>query len=109
MKAIDELLNDGTRYCFWLNPAQPSKSNPDRFRVALVFEGERGYRPTGGGDVEPWYWDSETCAEQNAKRLDLTAGDVETILCSSMFPQVGREKLQRHRGHPSRLRNRIAG
>ena len=84
MKTVDKLLNDGTRYCYWLDKTQPDQQYPDRFRVSLVFENESGYRPTGGGDVVPWYWDVKTCKEQNA-RLGLTTTDVNNIILSSMF------------------------
>lgn len=85
MKTIDQLLNDGTRYCYYLNASEPSLSHPDRFRVSMVFEGESGHYPTGGGDVEPWYWDRNTCRVRN-ERHDLNDSDVAEIIAGSMFP-----------------------
>jgi len=83
-KTIDELL-DTTQYCYWLDESEPARDNPDRFRVCLVFEGEPGYRPTGGGDVEPWYWNRATCAYMNETKRGLTPDEVDRIVASSMF------------------------
>jgi hypothetical protein len=91
MKTIDQLLNDGTRYCYYLNESEPEPNwesfgydFPTRFRVSLVFEGESGHYPTGGGDVEPWYWDRNTCRVRN-ERHGLNDSDVAEIIAGSMF------------------------
>jgi hypothetical protein len=86
MRTIEELLDvDGPRHCFWLDENEcESAAHPDWFRVCFVFEGEPGYRPTGGGDIAPWYWHRETCRAKNAG-LGLSESDVTAIVCSSMF------------------------
>lgn len=81
-----QLLDANVPYCFWLDLADPDPDCSGRFRVAFVFKDVPGYRPSGGGDVQPWYWDEETCRERN-KRLGLTEQDVWEITTSSMFPK----------------------
>lgn len=83
-KSLDELL-DTTRYCYWLDQSEPDHVKPDRFRVCLVFENEPGYRPTGGGGVEPWCWNKATCERMNEKKLGLTPEEANRIVASSMF------------------------
>lgn len=84
MKTIDELL-DTKRYCYWLIENEPSETDPNRFRVAFVFEGESDYYPSGGSDVAPWYWDEKTCKAMNRDKLALSPKDVAKIITSSMF------------------------
>ena len=52
-----------------------------KYRVAVVFEGETGYRVSN----EPEYWTQSKCDDQNAS-LGLSEDDVHNLLIQSMFP-----------------------
>lgn len=52
-----------------------------KYRVAVVFEGESGYRVSN----EPEYWTQSKCDDQNAS-LGLSEDDVHNLLIQSMFP-----------------------
>ncbi|KKN88402.1 hypothetical protein LCGC14_0249650 [marine sediment metagenome] len=73
------------RQCYWLQELEPSSSHPDRYRVCVVTEGEPGYHKTGGGDVEPWYWNQATCDAKNKSFFGLSKEDAMRIVGSSMF------------------------
>ena len=83
-----ELLAANVPYCYWLDLNEPDPDCDGRFRVAVIFQDVPGYRPTGGDDVLPWYWNEETCRQRN-ERLGLTEKDVSGIVASSMFPRKG--------------------
>lgn len=73
------------RQCFHLLQSQPSPTHADHYRVCVVTEDELGYQPTGGGDVEPWFWDHATCIAMNEKRFGVSTEEAEKIVVSSMF------------------------
>ena len=90
MTRLQELLNEGRRYCWYLNP---TVSDPERgYRPCLVFENESGCYPNGGGDVEPWYWGkdlktAETVADRMNERMGITTEEAFKIVASSMKAQ----------------------
>lgn len=91
MSRAQQLMNEGRPYCFWLHQAGESQENPAGpdaprlYRVSLVFQDETGHFPTGGGDVEPWFWDEATCKRMNQERLGLDEEAAFKIVASSMF------------------------
>jgi hypothetical protein len=81
-----QTLLETRRWVYYLNERDVRiHGGQRRFRVCIVFENEPGYLPTGGGDVEPWYWDQRTCDAQNKKR-GFNKRAARQIVSSSMFP-----------------------
>lgn len=78
-------LQDG-HYCFYVDETMHVEGKG--FRPSIIIEGKPGHYPSGGGDVEPWYWGHEiekarAIAWERNQRLGLTSDDVQRILASS--------------------------
>lgn len=73
---------ENKRWVYYLD----TQSQKNLHRVCIVIENEPGYFPTGGNDTEPWYWDEETCIQQNLK-LGFDKDAAREIITSSMFPK----------------------
>lgn len=82
MNQFQDLYNSDRRRCFSLKFSEPG-SSPDTYRVVMVFEGVSGYFHTGGGNVEPWYWDQAVCDDQNKRRFNLSPQQAQEIINSS--------------------------
>lgn len=96
---LNELLDSDVRRCYYLQETQPDPTRPDptdrnSFLVCLVFENESGFFPaTGNGPcASPWYWNKETCEEQNRRKFNLTPEEAFKIVASSMFPKPAKKR-----------------
>ena len=81
MTTAKELMNANVPYVFWLDKTQKSDG---LYRVCFVFKDEPGFFPTGGGDIEPWWWDEQTCIAKN-KKLGYDEEQAFEIVSSGMF------------------------
>ena len=90
MTRVQELFNEGRRYCWYINP---TVSDPEKgYRPCLVFENESGCYPNGGGTVEPWYWGkdlkaAERVADRMNEQIGISKEDAFKIVASSMNAQ----------------------
>ena len=63
----------------------PSRAFRDCYRVALITEGQIGYRATGDFDydsifhIEPWWWDKIDLDRENKRRFDLSPEEVDLM------------------------------
>lgn len=87
---VNELLDSDRARCYWLDHTKPDPQRKNSFAVSLVFENESGHFLMGGrGEcASPWYWDEETCEQQNLKKFGVDKQRAWEIVASSMFTTV---------------------
>ena len=78
----------GRRWVAYIPPTAYDEEQKG-YRVSFVIEGEAFHRPTGGGDVMPWYWgptlaDAESAAVAYNKELGIDEDEAFMIVARSM-------------------------
>ena len=88
-------------YMYFIEPSLYDEKRG--YRVSIVIEGHFGYCPTGGGDVEPYYWGhdlkeaEELAKKRNKEMLGLSEDDMNRIMISSMkLPVFEVEQYETH-------------
>lgn len=82
-------------YMYWLDEGS---LDPERgYRPSVVVENVAGHFPSGGGDVEPWYWGfdlelAKKIARERNARMGLSIEDEARIMGSSMKAQNADEE-----------------